>query len=378
MRTVGEGQRATERRARLRPGWAKTASHWCAILAVVAQNAVNTGQARRLVLSAAAGQCEKTLRAGGQCQSYLRGWTPRRTAAPWRELLRLRLRGGGPDEDEESDDPDYAPAVPSRSSDDGASDGAPQHEDGGASPAANVASASLQPGSSVLDESQIVDPSNAGEDSTDELLGGASQGAARMEEDEEEEEGEGEEGEEEEEEEEEEDEAGFGDDEAVEEEVEESVPEQEKGEAREARLLAQKLRNRTDLKRERFQDVLKRYEHRERLKKLEARQARQRFTLELEQFLGIQPPPPPLTLHQRVCRDEGACAAPPSTTEKQTTASSGIRLCLDDTDTIEVSKQLAVTISKAVKLARAKQTIISICRPLLRLYWVSFVSILGL
>jgi hypothetical protein len=369
-RTVGEGQRATERRARLRPGWAKTASQWCAILAVVAQSAVNTGQARRLVLSSAVWQCEKTLRAGGQCQSCLRCWTPRCTAAPWRELLRLRLRGGGPDEDEESDDPDYAPAVASRSSDDGASDGEPQHEDGGASPAANVASASLQPGSSVLDESQIVDPSNAGEDSTDELLGGASQGAARMEEDEEEEEEEevvDEEGGEREEEEEDE-EAGFGDDEAVEEEVEESVPEQEKGEAREARLLAQKLRNRTDLKRERFQDVLKRYEQRERLKKLEARQARQRFTLELEQFLGIQPPPPPLTLHQRVCRDEGACAAPPSKPEKPTTASSGIRLCLDDTDTIEVSNESAVTMSKAVKLARVGQTIVSICRPLLRLH----------
>jgi len=293
----------------------------------------------------------------------------RLAAAPWQERLRLRLRGGAPDADGASDeeDPDYAPAAASSGgSDDGAADGTPR--DGapagsGASRSA-AASASLQPGSSVLDESQFVEPSSAG-DSTDELLGsGAHEGGplagdggagrAKMEDEDEDEEEEEEAGEDEDEE---EAEGAFGDDEAVEEEVEESVPEQETGEAREARLLAQKLRNRTDVRRERFQDVLKRYERREKLKKIEAKHARQRFTRELEEFLGIQPPRAPRTLHERVCQDEGACAAPPAMPGNQTVANS-IRLAFDDSDAIEVSKESGVTLPEAVQLVRSQQTIV--------------------
>ena len=159
---------------------------------------------------------------------------------------------------------------------------------------------------------------------------------------------------EEDEEEEEEEEGGV--DEAEEAEEAESIPEQETGEAREARLLSYKLQNRTDRRRERFEDIVARYQEREKRKQRLAKTSRQTLQERLEHFLGILPPKPPQPLHQRLQREEGACGAA-ATAPENMTAAHAITLLFDTRDRIVVSKESRVSLIDAVKHVRASQFI---------------------
>jgi hypothetical protein len=326
---------------------------------------------------------------------WLLVWAPHSKAEPMRAerfprlhlhgdaavVQRMCLRGGTTrEDDDESEDPDFEPMEKSGSGEDIASSSAAIMRASGAESDIKVhgeRSGSIRGAqrklsdaavdSDILDDSSEGDPTDddalpagfvkgsddalslEGGGSIDETDGKAGVGRRRAEEFEEEDE----EDEEDEMDEMEDDDEAEGIEEAVEEEVEESIPEEEKGEAREARLMAQKLKNRTDLRQERLKQIVQRYETRERHKGTDKKKAREQYQAQLEQFLGILPPAAPKSLHQLVSGDQGALAVPPEEEQRDTAA----ELVFNDDDTLVLSKASQVSLHDAVRNLRAGQTI---------------------